>query len=194
MALTALLEKNATAKKPAAKKSSAPSLDAPAEVKAAVDAFNKAKVAEKNAKAEMALHGEKIMSHVRPLADADGFKGSFKNSYDVPGNDGKVKVVYANKFSINPEDKNLIADILGAKFAELIKEKFVVTLKQEVLEDEEKSAELERLMGEKFAEFFDVTKSLVVASDFDEKVYGAVNRDELADLRNFVKQAKPSLR
>ena len=80
MALTALLEKNATAKKPAAKKSSAPSLDAPAEVKAAVDAFNKAKVAEKNAKAEMALHGEKIMSHVRPLADADGFKGSFKNS------------------------------------------------------------------------------------------------------------------
>lgn len=194
MALTALLEKNATAKKPAAKKNAALALSVPAEVKVAVDAFNAAKVEKKNAEAKMVLHGEVVMNHVRPIADADGFKGAFKNSYDVPGETGKVKVVYANKFSINPEDKNLIAEILGAKFAELIKEKYQVTLKQEVLEDEEKSAELERLLGDRFAEFFDVTKSLAVAADFDEKIYGAVNRDELTDLRNFVKQAKPSLR
>lgn len=194
MALSALLEKSAVDKKPAAKKAKAPALEAPAEIKVAVDAFNEAKAEKKNAEAKMALHGEKIMSHVRPIADADGFKGAFKNSYDLAGEKGTVKVVYANKFSINPEDKNLIADILGDKMPSLIKEKFAVTLKAEVLENEELSNELERLLGAKFNEFFDVTKSLVVVSDFDEKVYGAVNADELGDLRNFVKQAKPSLR
>jgi len=194
MALSSLLEKSAVSKKPAAKKSSSPSIEVSNDLKVAIDAFNKAKVEKKNAEAAMEINGSKVIAHVREVQDKDGFSGKYAKSYDVAGVNSKVKFVSADKFSIASDDEHLIADILADKFSEFIKTKFSVTLKPSVLESEELSKELENLMGAKFNEFFDVVKSLSPCDDFDAKVYSAVDADHLSDLRNFVKQNKPSLR
>jgi len=194
MALSALLEKNAVSKKPAAKKNAAPAVELSDDLKDAVDAYAKAKVEEKNAKAAMELHGSKVIAAVREIQDKDGFSGNYKKSYDVAGKESKVKFVATDKFSVASDDAHLLEDVLGDKFAELIKTKYVVTLKPEVLADEKLSKELEKLMGDKFDKFFNVVKSLETADDFDAKIYGAVDADGLNDVRTFVKQNKPSLR
>ena len=172
MSLTSLLEKNAVVKKPVAKKSKAPSIELPAELKVAVDKVNEAKVAKENAESEIELYGSKIISHVREVQDRDGRASNYSKSYDVAGEKEKssLKVVFANKFSIAAEDEHLIEEILGDKYPELIETKYVVTVKAEVLKDAKLSKKLETLLGAEFNTFFDVVKSLVVVKDFDEKI------------------------
>ena len=50
------------------------------------------------------------------------------------------------------------------------------------------------LLGDKFAEFFDVSSVFKTKADFDEKVYNKVKDSKLAEVRTLVKQNKPSIR
>jgi hypothetical protein len=183
--------------KPKKKKSkgSAP-VDVPETVANAVIAFNNAKADKKAAEAEMKKHSPVIIDHVKAIQDEDGFNGNFRKSYDVDAGDGnKVKFVSKNQFSIKNDDTNLIKDILGDAFSELIKKKFNIKLKNEVFESRALQKELMELIGkENFATFFETTSILVPVDDFDKKIYDYVDKDELEDLRTFVKPYKPTLR
>jgi hypothetical protein len=51
-----------------------------------------------------------------------------------------------------------------------------------------------KLIGDKFAKFFEVVPNLAVAEGFSRDVYRAVPPEKLAELRLFARQYKPSLR
>jgi len=190
------LASTAKAKAPAAKKTSVPVLEAPQEVKEAVDLYIDAKEREKIATAEKDASGQVIMDFVKPVQDTDGFKGAFRHSYGVPGTkpQNKVTFVSSNRFSLSGEDADKIEEILGKHFPEMIQKKFQVKLKEVVLSDEALQAELMELIGEKFGDFFDTEVSLAVKEGFDQRVYTAVQAEALPDLRTFCRQYKPSLR
>ena len=134
----------------------------------AVDKFQAAKKAKKEAEAEMSFNESIVIDAVRPVQDKDGFNNNYKKSYSIKGN-------------TNDEF--------------LIEEKVTVTLKVEIFADEERQEELMKLLGEKFNEFFDVTTKLAVADDYDKNVYAVVNdQDKLDKVRTFVKPYKAALR
>jgi len=188
------LEKTKVEKPKKAKSKGSASVEAPAEVKEAIDDFNTAKAEKKKAEAKMKKHSPVIINYVKDIQDKDGFDGEYHKSYDVEGNETKVKFVTSNRFSIKNEDEHLIQDILGDKFSLLIKKIFTVTLKPEVMKDRNLQKELMERMGDRFADFFESVPSLVPVDDFDKRIYEEVDEDELNDLRTFVKQASPSLR
>ena len=54
--------------------------------------------------------------------------------------------------------------------------------------------ELMELLGERFGDFFVASVSLKVAEEFDRRIYGFVEKEDLAALRTFARPYKPSLR
>lgn len=189
-----MLKKTATAEKPKAKKSSMPTLTATPEVAEAVDKYQESKINHKQAEAAMNDAGETIMAFVRDHQDAEGFEGRYQGSFAVIGNRHQAKVIYQNKFSINPEDEGELTSILGDRFDTLIQKKYSVRLKAVVLDDEELQAELMDLIGERFGDFFETTASLTVAEGFAKEIYQAVIPEQLPALRTFARQYKPSIR
>jgi transcription initiation factor TFIID subunit TAF12 len=189
------LASTAKTKTPTTKKSSVPVLDAPPEIKEAVDQYIDAKEREKIATAEKDSAGLQIMDFVKPIQDEDGIKGSFRNSYGVPGTkpQNKVTFVSSNRYSINGEDVDKIEGILGDNFPEMITKKFQVKLKAIIFENAEMQAELMELVGERFNDFFETEVSLAVKEGFNQRIYTAIP-EQLDDLRLFCKQYKPSLR
>ena len=183
-----------TEKKSKARKKSMPILDAaPKDVKDAVDTFVVRKRLMKEHKAEMDLAGDTIIDYAEGERDKDGFAGKFSKSYTLHGHTEEIKFVTSNRYSLNANDEEVLRELLGGKFAELIEETFDVELKPEVLEDEELQAELMDLIGDKFSKFFTTKKTLRVADDFDRNIY-LLNEDDVKNIRAFVKQYKPSLR
>jgi len=177
-----------------AKKASMPTLEAPVEVKAAVDDYQEAKTAFKMAEAAMNHNGEIIMGYVRQAQDEAGFAGRYQGSYAVMGHKHQTKVIYANKYSINSEDEGELAAILGENFGNLIEKKFSVKLKEQVFTDEALQGELMALVGERFADFFETAVSLGVCEGFSQLVYQAVAPEQLEGLRTYARQYKPSIR
>jgi len=49
-------------------------------------------------------------------------------------------------------------------------------------------------MGARFAEFFEVTKTRKVASNFDEELYKRFDAEKVEEIKFFVKQAKPAIK
>lgn len=171
------------------------------EVKVAVDNFVAANKAEKAAKAEKAFNETTIIDHVRKVQDTDGFANKHQKSYDVPGNTESLKYVSKNQASINSEDAETIKSMLDSDYDYLMDEQITVTLKSEVFDDDDKQEELMELLGEKFAEYFDVTTKLSVAEDYDKNIYSVVKgknknakQAELDKVRTYVKMYKPALR
>jgi hypothetical protein len=160
----------------------------------AVDDYQESKINYKQAEAAMNAAGETIMAAVREHQDADGYAGRYQGSYAVIGNRHQVKVIYANKFSINAEDEEALAELLGGHFETLVEKKFSVKLKDEVFTDDALQAELMDLVGERFAEFFDTTVNLSVCEGFSREIYRAVSEEHLPMLRTFARQYKPSIR
>jgi hypothetical protein len=105
-----------------------------------------------------------------------------------------LKVVYANKFSINAEDEVELAGLLGEHFEAMIEQRFTVKLRAEVLEDANLQAELMELIGERFADFFETTASLNVVEGFSREIYRAVPPEQMEALRTYARQCKPSIR
>ena len=161
----------------------------------AVDKFQAAKKAKKEAEAEMSFNESIVIDAVRPVQDKDGFNNNYKKSYSIKGNTNDAKYVTQNRASIASEDADEIKNMLGSDYEFLIEEKVTVTLKAEIFADEERQEELMKLLGEKFNEFFDVTTKLAVADDYDKNVYAVVNdQDKLDKVRTFVKPYKAALR
>ena len=188
------LAQTAKVAEPKAKKSNMPTLVAPPEVAKAVDAYQDAKTNMKQAEASMNASGETIMGFVRERQDADGFAGRYQGSYAVQGKKHIVKVIYANKFTLNPEDEAQLAEILGESFPELVSKSFAVKLRPEVFESEELQDELMALVGERFGVFFETTTNLNVAEGFAQAIYRVVAPEGLPALRTFARQYKPSIR
>jgi hypothetical protein len=187
-----VLKKSAKTEAPKKTKATMRTLDPPTEVRDAVDKLVRAKEAEKKAKAEKAMAETAIIDWARQKQDEDGKNDDYQKSYIVPGNDEQVKFITSSKYSINADDQEEIQKLLGEHFESLIESKFKVTLKPEVLEDDEMQAELFELIGERLPEFFDTTTYLQAHEDFGRKIY-KVDVD-LAEVRMFVRQYKPSLR
>lgn len=188
------LKDTETKTKPAKKKNGAPLIKLTDRLKEMVDQHKAAKKKKKEAEAVISQTGAELIKHTRKTQDADGFGGDFHNSYELPGNDGSLKFVSTNRFSINPDDEAQIREILGLNFDDLIEEKHSVSLRPEIFEDENLQQELMNAVGDRFSQFFETKKSLVVKDDYDRKVYQAVDEKTLEILRTFVKQFKPALR
>jgi len=179
--------------KPAKKK--VPILDTPDDIKVIVDAYIKAKSEENKAKAEKENLGDTLIEFVRPIQDKDGFNGNHRHSYAIQGTENnKATYISKNQFSINAEDLGEIQDILGEYFDQLMEQKFIVTLKEEVFEDPALQNELMEMMGDKFEEFFDTVTKLRVKERFDEKIYDYMDENSLGDIRVFVRPYRASLR
>jgi hypothetical protein len=189
-----MLAATATKKEPKAKKSSMPTLQATPEVAAAVDQYQESKVNYKQAEAAMGAAAEIITDFVRGHQDEDGYAGRYQGSYAVQGNRHQAKVIYANKFSINPEDEVELAGLLGEHFEAMVVKQFSVKLRATVLEDADLQAELMELIGERFPDFFETTASLSVADGFSREIYRAVPPEQMEVLRTYARQYKPSIR
>jgi hypothetical protein len=180
--------------KPKPKKSTIPVLEHDDHLAELADTYQEAKVNMKQAEAVMNQAGEQIIKVVQERQDRDGYAGKFANSYQVNGSRHQVKVVYQNRFSINPQDKGELKNILGNEYERMIVEKPTVKLRAEVLENQELQEELMKCIGGEFAKFFEATVELAVAEGFSKDIYRAVAPEDLSELRLYAKQFKPSLR
>ena len=191
------INKNAKpAPKPKSKSTNKVYLDVPKKVMDAVDAFQKAKKAKKEAEAEMSFNEAVIIEAVKPEQDKDGFNNDYKKSYNVKGNQTDAKYVTQNRASISEEDEDEIRNMLGSDYDFLIVENHTVQLKKEVFDSEKMQEELMSLLGEEnFAKFFDTSKKLAVADDYDKNIYGVVkDQKELDKVRTFVRPYKAAVR
>ena len=161
---------------------------APPEIKEAVDTYMESKQNMKQAEASMDAAGEILAAFVRCAIDADGFAGRYHNSAALAGNRHSAKVIYANKFTLNPEDEGELAAILGNSFADLINKKFSVKLKAAVFGDETLQADLMALIGDRFAEFFETETKLTVREGFDAEIYRVVSPEEIDALRTWARR------
>ncbi len=189
------LDKSKVDKKPASKKSSAGEVKSTTKIKKAVDRFNKAKAEMKAAEAEMRATEPEIIDFVRKIQDADGFAGDFKKSYDVDGEETKVKYVTQNRYSISGDDEAEIKELLGEAYDILFSSDYDVRMRGEVMKDPELQAELMKLLkgGKLFDKFFYTHVTIKAEKDYDSKIYNHVDKDKLELLRVFVKQYKASL-
>jgi hypothetical protein len=168
--------------------------DAPAEVKEAADNVNQAKVDAKAAAATLKVNEAVIFDYVKPIQDREGYAHCHSKSYEVPGNEGSVKFVSANKFSVSGDDEENLVELLGQDgFDKRFEKNESLSAKAVVFKNEELQAELMELLGDKFSKFFEYNATLKVKADFDKMQY-ELNEDDLADMRVLAKQAKPALK
>lgn len=184
-----------TETKKTSKKSSMPVLDnAPDEVRAAADLVNEAKAEAKAAAAKLKVNETVVIDYVKPIQDKEGYAHCHSKSYEVVGNDGSVKFVSANKFSVSADDEKNLKELLGEDgFEKRFEKTESLSAKAVVFKNEKLQAELLELLGDKFSKFFEYKSGLKVKPDFDKMQY-ELNEDDLADVRVLAKQAKPALK
>lgn len=176
------------------KKKEIPVLQVPDDVKEAVDTYLEAKEIKKSAEATLDLSGATVTGYVKAVQDQEGFKGHFRNSFKVPGHKKTLTWVSSNRWTINPEDLDNLKSLLGDDAAHLLSVKWVLKVKDAVLEDEALRNRLVGLLGNQFSEFFESKASISVSEDFDQALYAATDPEGLRDLRTFARQYSPSLR
>ena len=179
-------------------KSSAPVINLPEDKHGNLDAFLEEKSKMKNAEAAMRQEEAEILEVCRKVHDENGLKGKFSNSYLVNGAPGKtVKFITTDRFSVSQEQESLdeLRDTLGDDFGEVVVKQQVVQLKAEVFESEELQAELVKLIGNRFPDFFETTFKWVAKKGLNESIFKtAKTQDKLDKVREIVVPAKPSLR
>jgi hypothetical protein len=176
------------------KKDKMPALEGPPEVMEAADNYIEAKTAYKMAEATMDQAGDMLIGFVRQVQDQEGFAGRFRNSWAVLGHKHQAKVVFSNKFILNADDVEQLTEILGEHYDHMIQAKYSVKLKEEVFTDEGLQAELMEVIGDRFADFFETTTKLEVCEHFSQLIYQTLQPEQLAALRTFARQYKPSIR
>jgi hypothetical protein len=189
------LKKTKKAEPKTTKDSKHPIVDGGKDVKDAVDNVISAKAEIKKQKAIQTANEEVILNHVKPIQDADGFAMNHSKTYEVLGNDDSLKYVSANKFSVSIDDRDNLIELLGQDgFDERFEVKEELKAVDEIFTNEDLQKEvLDKLGDDLFARLFVHSETLKVKTDFDKKQY-KLDKDTLADLRIFAKQAKPSLR
>jgi len=166
---------------------------APAEIQNAINDFSSAKKEKKAAEARMEVSEGTILDHCQNRYDDNGFSGKFSKSFHIGNEEVSVNFVTANRFSFAPADVDMVKEILG-KNTDLIKSEHDVHLKAEIFTNKELQKKLMDLVGDNFAEFFETTTTYSVVEDFDAKIFQVLDKGKISDLRQFVKQSKPSLR
>lgn len=189
-----LLAATKTTDKAKASKSKMPTLEGNAEVKEAIDTIIEATVNKKQAEAVIDANRPKVEDYVRAEMDASGYRGAFHGSFAVMGNRHTAKVIFQNKYTLTPEDKAELQNILGDNFSALIKTSYTVKLKAAVFENPELGEELARLLGDRAGDFLESVETLAVCEEFNKLIYQAVKPEDLADLRTFARQYKPTIR
>jgi hypothetical protein len=180
--------------KPKAKKQEIPFLKIPQRIKDAVDTFQAAKKNKIQAEATMKEKEAVIIDFVREKQDLDGFADKYHNSYALKGEGHEVKVIYAKKWSINPESKSELKKLLKRNYNILIKESYSLSLRKEVFEDGQLQKDLLSLIGDRFKDFFESKLVLNVTENFSQEIYQMVDKDGLKLLRSLCQQNKPSLK
>ena len=192
-----VLKDQGTVKTSKKTKSDVPMVDnAPATVRKAIDDYCKAVKDKKAAEADMKVQGDIVIGFASGVQDERAFQGNFHKSYDLQGDNEKIKYVTSDRFIINAEDEKNLKEVFGKEdFSKMIREKFEVSMKEEVMENEDLQKEFMALMGDNFASFFEVKTSLVTTDDFDRNVYPvAKNQEKLNEIRTFVRPWKASLK
>lgn len=111
----------------------------------------------------------------------------FSKSCRVYGNNGSIRIVRADKFSVVQESG---PDLVRLGFAE---ESRTVSIKKEVLADETLLTELlSKFSDEEISKFFDVSLKYTAKKGLDEKIPTLEGKKKKIVLES-VKQAKPSV-
>ena len=180
------------------KKLDAPAISLPAERAENLKRFLKHKADMKNSESLMREEEKPILDYCNEIFDSRGLENHFSNSYNVSGGDaGSVKFITVDKFSVGqePEIINGIKNLLGADADKVIRKVTEVKLKDEIFEDEARQKELVALIGNRFAEFFDVTTSYKAVKGLNEGIFKvAGNQEKLNKIREFVIPQKASLK
>lgn len=163
-------------------------------IRKAVDDYKEADAIVKQGEAVREQAGDTIMLFIREVADEEAYKGNYHGSWAVLGDRHTVKVVYANKYSITPNDELELREILGEHYDNLITESHTVKLRDEVFKDELLQNELMELLGDRWDDFFDTIVKYKVNDNFSQALYQFLEPDQLEHLRAYAKQNRPSLR
>jgi hypothetical protein len=167
---------------------------APKDIQVAIEDFSAAKKEKKAAEARMEKHEGSILSHCQGIYDKNGFSGKFSKSFHIGNENNSVNFVTANRFSVASADVGIVKEILGESADALIKTEHEVKIKSAIFTDKDLQKKLMDLVGENFAEFFETVTTYSVVEDFDSKIFSALDTEGINNLRQFVKQSKPSLR
>lgn len=180
---------------PKAKKDKVPSIPLNEDQKVAIDSIVKWKKAEKEAKAEREALEQDIISYVLPLQEDMGFGHAYAKSFRLNGKSETITFVTSDRFSeINSEDLPTIKNLLGDRYSEFVKENLSVSFSDELLSNVELQKELMGYVpADLFKKFFTSKIRYNFTDGFDEKRF-SLPRQIWSSLKNFVKQAKPSLK
>lgn len=194
-----VVKSNATApvKKKAGKVQREIITDAPQAVKEGITKVLAGKRKKKAGESEIKVGETPVIEYGLNLKDDRALDGDYNKSYKIQGEeeDEVITFVTANKYSHKEDDEEEIAELMGEdNFDDLMPENFTITVKEEVFADPDMQKFLMSKMGDRFAEFFEVTKTRKVVPNFDEELYKRFDKDQIEDIKVFVKQAKPSLK
>jgi hypothetical protein len=155
------------------------------------------KKASKEADTALTLAETPLLTYLQEQADDLLFAGKTEGTLDVISADAanKVKFIIIDKVKVGDIEAakaNLGQDIVD-KLATL---KTVVTLKEEVLENETLQAELTEKLGDSFAKFFEVKQEWKAVKGAKTKMYELANKDKglLSRIKMFFTPCKPSIK
>lgn len=169
-------------------------LSPPDAIRTKVDEIVEWKKKEKEAKAEKESREVDIIDWAKEKQDKDAFAGNFQKSYKIKGFAETITFVSSDRFSnIVADNVSALQNALGKKFDEFVEKKMTVLLKEEVLKDESLQKELMELVGDKFQTFFRSEISYKPVDGFDKKIF-SLAKNVVEKVREFIQQAKPSLR
>jgi len=173
-------------------------LTPPEKIRKLVDEVVEEKKNEKEAKAAKETAEVDVLEWMQIQQDADGFAQNFQKSYRIQGIKEMVTYVSSDKFSkINPDDIAVLKEALGKKFEEMIQKKLTITVLESVINgpncQELQTELLDRIGKENFPKFFKAETVYLPADEFDRKLY-SFSKKIVEQVRNFVKQAKSSLK
>lgn len=170
--------------------------DAPDAVKEGISKVLAGKAKKKAGESEIKVGETPVIEYGLNLKDDRALNGDYNKSYKIQGENEEdvITFVTANKYSHSEEDQEEVAELMGDNFDDLMPENFTITVKEEVFADPDMQKFLMSKMGERFADFFEVTKTRKVVPNFDEELYKRFDKEKIDDIKVFVKQAKPSLK
>lgn len=191
----AAVKANATAAKPAAKKNDKPTVILPENLKVNLAAVSEAKAALAKAKADIDTNAEPIISYIRGVQDEDGVKGAFSGSYKLDGGDVQALFVSADKWSV-PQDDAVKDELKAIGAGSAIRERYEITVKDEVMLDKALQAEFMAAVGAAFAKFFDAKRVFETVPGLNENIYKLAGGDKVrvAKIRELVKQSSPYIK
>lgn len=159
----------------------------------------KAKEVLARAKAEVETNSAPIIAHVRGVQDADGIQGSFSGSYTVIGGKEQGLFVSADKWSV-PQDEAIkaeLAAVVGAeRVKDVIRERYAIKVRDEVMLDKKLQKELMDRIGGDFAKFFSAEKVMETVPELNARIYEVAGNEQIkvAKIRELVKQSSPYIK